>query len=237
MDKVEKVIKRDEIYAGKLINLKEIAGTIREAKNDINTTILPENNGQTPLYATYIYDYRSVMFIKDEKDYALDLLYNSKSYPILNITDNNICMTSDILIADSVFLGQILEKLGYGELMSLEEIGEVRKKLFSKDFIEKNCEMFGYEKLSSKEARKPRETYELRVSVGQNSYRCNPLIEDALPGIYMPYIKRLCDNNIKDALDRMKFTMTFKQDAFKPTIEEQKTIKKHIRKRRSYNNF
>lgn len=123
MDKVEKVIKRDEIYAGKLINLKEIAGTIREAKNDINTTILPENNGQTPLYATYIYDYRSVMFIKDEKDYALDLLYNSKSYPILNITDNNICMTSDILIADSVFLGTILEKLGYGELMSLEEIG------------------------------------------------------------------------------------------------------------------
>lgn len=237
MGKVDKVINRDEIYAGKLINVKEIAGTIREAKDAINSNILPETNGQTPLYATYIYDYRSVMFIKDQKDYALDLLYNSKSYPILNITDNNICMTSDILIADSVFIGPILQTLGYGELMSLEEIEEVRKKLFSKDFIEKNSEMFGYEKLSSKEARKPRKLYELRVRLGQNKYRYNPFIEDALPGIYMPYIKRLCDNNIKDALDRMKFTMTFKQDAFKPTYEEKKATKKYIRKRKDYNNL
>ena len=171
MRKADKVINRDEIYAGKLINIKEIAGTISESKDAVNTTILPETNGQTPLYATYIYDYRSIMFVKDKKNYAQDLLYNTKSYPILNITDNNICMESDILIADSVFIGTILQRLGYDELMSLKDIEEVRKILFSKDFIEKNSEIFGYEKLSSKETKKPREDCELRVCVGTNYYR------------------------------------------------------------------
>lgn len=87
--------------------------------------------------------YRSILFTKDEENFAVDLLYQSPRYPILSITDENICMNSDILVKDPYNLEPLLKYFGHSKKLSFEEILEIRKTYFSGSFGIDNCELFG----------------------------------------------------------------------------------------------
>lgn len=237
MNKNNKVINRDSVYGGKVISVKRVAGTIYESKAVHESEIYPLIPNENELRATYIFDYRSIMFTPNQRTFATDLLYNAVDYPILNITDKEICMKSEIVIANAVWLGPILKSLGYEEQMSLKDLKKARKILFSGNFIKKNSELFGFERLSSYEAHQPEINSELRIAIGKYNYRSNPQIDSPLPSEYMQSIELLDNNEFHESLDRMAFTKTFKRDSFKPTLDEMIATKQLIKRRKNYNNI
>lgn len=90
--------------------------------------------------------YRSILFTTTEEKLANDLLYNSPNYPILNITDDEICMDFDrsiTLVKDAYNLAELLKYFGYNEELTYKDIIKIRKTFFSGKFAYDNCELFG----------------------------------------------------------------------------------------------
>ena len=130
---------RDDIYVG------EVA----------NTDSIYRYNGETSLFRTKPsqlstgswFHYRSMLFVPNEQKLANDLLYSSPNYPILNITDDDTCLsikTDTIVVKDACNLAQILEYLKYNVELTIEDIIDIRKKLFTGNFAMDNCELFGW---------------------------------------------------------------------------------------------
>ena len=130
---------RDNIYVGQLIKANKIyrydgynppldikAGTILSEEKQIIRTIL---------------------FVPDEKKLANDLLYNSPSYPILNITPDETCLKlgeSSFVLSYNTNLSPILKFLGFNEELTYQDILVIRKTLFNDHWVLDNCELFGY---------------------------------------------------------------------------------------------
>lgn len=98
-------------------------------------------------YATFCPDVlfqRTMLFVLDENSHANDLLYDSPHYPIFNISPNNDCLNSQISLLHYTYqLGKVLQYFGYPEQLNYEDILNIRKHLFSSDFVLDNCELFG----------------------------------------------------------------------------------------------
>lgn len=131
-------VKRDNIYAGRVISTTHIY----ELADD---KIGPGGYR----------DLRTMLFVKDANGYASDLLYNSPSYPILSMTDNykvfdyyhkckKLGQNRQLYVYDFCNLGELLKHFGYGEELTYDDIKEIRKKFFDGNFAKDNCELFGW---------------------------------------------------------------------------------------------
>ena len=123
-------VNRDDIYVGLVVRTDIIRryfdGTLNTGSYDIC---------------------RSMIFVLDEKNRANDLLYNSGRYPVLNYTDEDVCMRLDansILVKKVLNMSSILEHFGYGEELSYKDILEIKKRFLNGKFALDNCELFGY---------------------------------------------------------------------------------------------
>lgn len=130
---------RDNIYVG------EVAKTNSIYRYEGDTDFFRTKPGQ--LNTGSWFHYRSMLFVPSEQKLADDLLYSATNYPILNITDDDICLginTDTIIIKDACNLAQLLEYLNYNQELTFEDLVDIRKKLFTGRFAMDNCELFGW---------------------------------------------------------------------------------------------
>lgn len=130
---------RDNIYVGEVIKLS--SGIER---NEGDFDFFYTKPGQ--LYPTGFYSFRSMLFTPNESKYSEDLLYNSPSYPVLNVTDDKICLKlkeNDIVVANAYNLELLLKYFGYKEELTIEDIIKIRKTFFTGRFGMDNSRLFG----------------------------------------------------------------------------------------------
>jgi len=134
-------VKRDNIYVGAVVKSNKIFRVTS------NNNLFNEKIGQLVSLGAY-WNYRSMLFIPNEKKLANDLLFNSPCYPIINFTDDEFCLSLEedsIIIKKACNLSQLLKYFGYGEELTYEDILKIRKTFFTGKFAKENCRLFGWE--------------------------------------------------------------------------------------------
>lgn len=132
-------VNRDNIYVGEVVR----------------TDSIYRYNGDTDFFRTKPvmldtgswFSYRSMLFVPNEELLSNDLLYQSPNYPILNVTDDNICLSlgeKSIVIKDACNLAALLEYFGYNRELTFEDILKIRNTFFTGRFAKDNCELFGW---------------------------------------------------------------------------------------------
>jgi len=137
---------RDEVFVGQLINTDKIYHSSKRYRFYDDKS----NELCTGVYSIY----RSVLFTLNEEKMANDLLYQSPNYPILNLTDDNVCLNLEgekVIVKDYINLSQLLKYYKYNEELTYEDILKIRKKFFNSDFVKDNCELFGLKETTSRE--------------------------------------------------------------------------------------
>jgi len=150
-------INRDDVFVGKLsggTNLEKILfypdGIFDDEfipkeiinKSLDNRTFLLQNTPHLAYNSTSSF-VRSMLFVLDNNNCSNDLLYDSPHYPIFNISDDQLCLESNISFKQHVYqIGKILKYFGYPEKLKFEDILEIEEKFFG-DFVLDNCELFG----------------------------------------------------------------------------------------------
>lgn len=132
---------RDNVYVGEVVK----TSCVYRRGVDINLDLKPGE-----LDISYFKKYRSMLFVLNEEGLASDLLYRSPYYPVLNITDDKVCMDFDnsiILVRNAYNLAELLECFGYEKELTYEDIIKIRKFFFSSKFIYANCQLFGYKEM------------------------------------------------------------------------------------------
>lgn len=143
MENRKYVVNRDDIYVGEVARTDKIYrsnGDIWTAPGTLDTASWRS--------------YRSILFVPDENKLTNDLLYRSPSYPILNITDEETCLSlpeKSIVIKDSFNLAELLQYFGYGKDLTYEDIMKIRKTFFTGRFAKDNCELFGMEEFKAED--------------------------------------------------------------------------------------
>lgn len=216
---------RDEIYVGQVVR----TSNIYRSKIGEKDTKLEVGNYRL---------YRSILFVPDniivpeQKTIALDLLYNSPDYPILNVTEDDICLNlekNSVVIKDAYNLSQLLQYFDYNKLLDYKDILEIRKKFFDGKFVYENCELFGMKEIfpeglsfysDGEEIIDPNELKRLR-----NEFKINQKLKDRtftvlsespLPKQCGEVLTKLSDGTIKNYTKHNDK----KIDAFKPSKEE-----------------
>ena len=153
---------------------------------------------------------RSMLFTLDGNNHADDLLYDSPHYPVFNISPNEDCLSSSVSIADYAFeLYEVLKFLGCPEEMGYEEVLNLRKTLFSCDYVLDNCRKFGVIETD------PRETsFEVCDSSGRHRVFNEETKDFPLPRCHF--------NGIVHCRDYYDYRSKCVIDAFKPCDEEGK---------------
>ncbi len=115
----------DAVYAGTVVKVmsglfryEHLVAGITERKVDI---------------INYI-PYRKIIFVPNEKGLANDLLFDSPNYPVLNVTNDELCLNLDrssIAVKDAINLGVLLEFAGFNQEVTYRDILTVKKVLFS----------------------------------------------------------------------------------------------------------
>ena len=222
---------RDNIYVGKVIK----NDVVYRYDGYVNSGHTKPGQLTTGIYRSY----RSMLFIPNEGKLANDLLYQSPTYPILNITDDNTCLglENSIIIHDACNLATLLKYFKYEEELIYQDILSIRKKFFTGKFAKDNCELFGY-----KESKPEDYTYlnhgvkitnpkELKLRIlqekisqklGHRSF--SGVSKGILPREYFDVLDKLGDSGILDAIEWNE-----KINAFKPSKQEG-----HIRKLSRY---
>lgn len=107
MENRKYVVRRYDIYVGEVV---EIGNIYRyEGKSDFFGTKPGQLN--TGSWSSL----RSMLFVLNEGKLSNDLLYKTKNYPILNVTDDEICLNlkeDNIAIKDACNLALLLEYFG-----------------------------------------------------------------------------------------------------------------------------
>lgn len=136
-------VNRSDIYVGELISTDSIY------RSEIEDDLFDIKKGH--LYTSCWTTYRSMLFVLTEEKLSEDLLYNSLHYPILNVTDNDICLgfgnKESQVIKDAYNLSLLLEYFGYKEELTYEDIVKIRKTFFTGRFGMDNCKLFGMEEI------------------------------------------------------------------------------------------
>lgn len=138
-------VSRDNIYAGSLVRTCELYGQPFHPGDEASKLV--DTNIQTKC--------RTMLFVPNERMFTNDLLYNSPSYPILNMTDPKEYMETlnfedycryylrsekGMLVIDQMcYLGPFLQFLGYGKYLNYKQINEIRQQLFN-GINSKECE-------------------------------------------------------------------------------------------------
>lgn len=88
-------------------------------------------------------NFRSMLFVLDENNCADDLLYNSPHYPIFNISENDLCLSSLLSIKhDAYNLGRLLQYFNYPMYLNYKDIVEIKLRFFG-EFLLENSRIFG----------------------------------------------------------------------------------------------
>jgi hypothetical protein len=134
------IINRDDIYVGQVIDTSSIS---------------KESDCKTLCAGPYC-ELRTMLFVLTKEKLAEDLLYDSKNYPVLNITKKDVLNANmvntkhgTIVIQKACNLGKLLKFYGYDEKLNMFDIIKIRKTILSKDFAYEHCEDFGYHKLGN----------------------------------------------------------------------------------------
>ncbi len=135
------IVSRDNIYVGEVIRAYEIyryegPGDLFETKPGELTTSCWDS-------------YRSMLFTLDSDMKSNDLLYKTKAYPILNITNDNLCLSlkEEIVIQRACNLALLLEYFNYKKDLTYEDIITIRNTFFNGRFAKDNCELFGWKEI------------------------------------------------------------------------------------------
>lgn len=158
---------------------------------------------------------RTMLFVLDENKHANDLLYNSPSYPIINISSHDdIYHSKIVLLHYTYWIGKLLEHFGYPDKLQYADIVRIRKHLFSCDYALENCEIFGRQETARDDS-----GYEIFDSHGR--HRTFNIELDDSP-LHSSYFSCLCHNKDYFVEDDTREQIGFLQfkgeivDAFKP---------------------
>lgn len=206
-------VSRDNIYVG------EVVRTDRIYRYEGNTDFFRTKPGQL-MTGSYL-PYRSMLFVPNEKKLANDLLYQSPSYPILNVTDDETCLSlgeKNIVIIDAYNLAALLEYFGYNKELTFEDIMRIINTFFTGRFGMDNSKLFGMEEFIpdnfKPHIKNPDERYELyKKSLYLGSERhFGSIPENQLP------------RELMDVLDERgkgsRYYLLGVKAAFKPSKEE-----------------
>lgn len=191
------VIKRDDVYIGKVIKIDDEKDflapdgcvdvfTLRGDKISIN-----ENYSHKEL--------RSMLFVPLDGCVALanDLLYRDTDYPILNITDKDYCLeyasnNGGYVIDQAYNISKLLEIFDYPSWLTYKDIVDIRKNFFSGTFAKDHCVLFGYkEEIDGTYTyvgggSLPKEMFDLLDHMGNNSL-LDVIFEGAKKNVFRPF--------------------------------------------------
>lgn len=131
-------VSRDNIYVGEVVRTNKIY------RYEGDTDFFRTKPGQLDTGSWF--SYRSMLFIPNQEKLSNDLLYQSPSYPILNVTDDETCLSlgeKSIVIKDACNLAALLEYFGYNKDLTFEDIMRIRKIFFTGRFGMDNSKLFG----------------------------------------------------------------------------------------------
>lgn len=210
---------RDCVYCGKVV--KTTSSLIKNNKD------IKISSGK--LEVSSYFPYRSMLFVLDEQKKARDLLYESKAYPILNISDDSVCMQERVVITEVCHLKELLRYLEYPEFLTERDILEIKKVIFSGTFAKDNCELFGYKEnkpedfdyykdgiriTDCEELKKCIRREKRNQKIGRRSF--SGIYDHLLSEEYFDLIDSLGNNTLFDILQGFENNI----DAFKPHKEE-----------------
>ena len=216
-------VNRDDIHVGEVIRTDRIYRY--EGGTDLFST------KPSRLYTGGWFSYRSMLFVPDEEKLSNDLLYQSPSYPVLNITDDDTCLNlgkSSIVIKDACNLAALLEYFGYSKDLTFEDIMRIRKTFFTGRFAMDNCELFGWKETQPEdwtyynngvEITDPKEL-ERRIAQERKAQQAGHRVfsgisESVLPREYWNVLDQMGDNTLMDAIQYHE-----KVNAFVPHRQE-----------------
>ena len=131
-------VNRDNVYVGKVVETDEIY----RYEGDNNFFIANPGRLETSSH----YPCRSMLFVPNKEKLSDDLLYRSPNYPILNITNDETCLSlgeNSIVIKDAFNFSELLKYFGYKKDLTFNDILKIKKTFFTGKFAKDNCELFG----------------------------------------------------------------------------------------------
>lgn len=144
MENINYKVNRDDVHVGSVIytNMSRIYRVVDDYRtvNSLKGKLTP-NAWRTS---------RNMLFIPTEYKYCDDLLFNSKKYPILNMTDDDKVLSlegNQILISDACNLALLLQHFDYADKLGYEYLLRIRNTFFTGRFAMDNCELFGFTEL------------------------------------------------------------------------------------------
>lgn len=131
-------VNRDDVCVGKVVVVKSEIESL---------------NGQVTLSCWQ--PCRSMIFVPNADKMSDDLLFDTKNYPILNISSNDVCLNlsaNDIVVKDAFNIAELLRYFGYRKELSYTDILKIRKIFFDGKFGFDNCELFGFREWQPEES-------------------------------------------------------------------------------------
>lgn len=216
-------VNRDHIYVGEVVRTREIYRY--EGEDDFFRT----KPGQLDT-GSYL-PCRSMLFVPNEEKLSSDLLYRSPNYPILNITDDDICLNLEegsIVIKDACNLAKLLKYYGFDQYLTFDDIMMIKQTFFTGRFAKDHCELFGYKETMAEDIKfhtngnivtNPKELEKLRRKFRADQQAGHRIFvgtsESVLPSEYWDVLDDLGDNTLMDAIQWNE-----RMNAFKPHRQE-----------------
>lgn len=216
-------VNRDNIYVGEVVRTDKIY------RYEGETDFFRIKSGQ--LNTGSWFSYRSMLFVPNEETLSSDLLYQSPSYPILNVTDDDTCLglgERSMVIKDACNLATLLEYFGYSKDLTFEDIMRIRKTFFTGRFAMDNCELFGWKEYQPEDCRYSENGVEITdpkklkkiiarekraQRAGQRAF--SGIYESVLPEEYWHVLDKMGDNTLMHAIQWHE-----KMNAFAPHKQE-----------------
>lgn len=222
-------IKRDDVFVGTVVRATSKIYRYNGTNNFFRT-----KPGELELGSWR--HYRNMLFVPNEEHdlYSSDLLYDSPEYPVLNVTDDNICLNLEpesVVIRDAYNLSMLLQHYGFKDTLSLEDLIRIRHTFFNGKFAEDNCKLFGYKETMAEDLtfyengeeitdprklEKKRREYRAEQLAGYRMFTSIP--NNDLPRELFDVLNYMGDHTLFDVLTDWEDRM----DAFKPSKEEGK---------------
>lgn len=224
MENKNYIVCRDDIHVGEVVRIDKIYRY--EGESDFFKT-KPGQLDTGPWMS-----YRSMLFVPNENKFADDLLYQTPIYPILNVTDDKICLNlgkNSIVIKDACNLSELLEYFGYNKYLNFEDIMKIRKTFFTGRFAKDNCELFGWKETmaedltfysngeiitSPRELERRRRQFRLEQKAGHRMF--TGISESLLSREYWDVLDDRGDNTLIEVINGF----AEKMNAFKPHKQE-----------------
>lgn len=124
------IVHRDGICVGKVITDFEFIGDSK----DISGTMVKIGPH---------YKYRSMLFVKDINNCAIDLLYNSPRYPIFTPENIEECKNAKVIIDQAYNIKELLTAYDYSDEISYWGVEGIRKRFFNGKFPLEYADIFG----------------------------------------------------------------------------------------------